>query len=109
MLDVTVDGNGERMSTSRAFLPIEVAHARRAHLTICSDMIVSQIEFSGNKNSKKAERVHFQPRRVELSGRSFSVRIRREAIVCSGALGSPQVLMLRFVIYETLRQKYCDG
>lgn len=96
--DVTVDENGERMSTSRAFLPIEMAHARKGHLAICPDMIVTRIEFSGNKELKRAERVHFQPKNGEHSRRSFSARIRKEAIICSGAFGSPQVLMLRYVM-----------
>jgi choline dehydrogenase-like flavoprotein len=96
-LDSIVDENGERMSTSRAFLPTELAHARKANLTICPNMIVSRIEFSGNKESKRAERVHFLPNDGGNSGRSYSARIKKEAIVCSGTLGSPQVLMLRFV------------
>jgi choline dehydrogenase len=94
-MDVTVDEHGERLATSRAFLPIELVHARKSRLTICPNMIVTRIEFSGNRELKNAERVHFQSESSQSSGRSFSARIRREAILCAGAFGSPQVLMLR--------------
>jgi choline dehydrogenase len=94
-MDMTVDEHGERLATSRAFLPVEVAHARKSNLTICPNMVVTHIEFSGNKQSKQAERVHFQSKYGRDSGRNFSARIKREAILCSGAFGSPQVLMLR--------------
>ncbi len=60
-------------------------------------MVVTHVEFSGNKDLKRAERVHFQSKNGRESGRAFSARIKREAILCSGAFGSPQVLMLRYV------------
>jgi choline dehydrogenase-like flavoprotein len=103
-MDMTVDEHGERMATSRAFLPIELAHARKGNLTICPEMIVTRIEFSGNRERKRAERVHFQSTYGHGSGRSFSARIKREAILCSGAFGSPQVLMLRFVLLEPTKK-----
>jgi choline dehydrogenase-like flavoprotein len=75
-LDSTVDENMQRMSTFDAFLPRQVALEREKNLTICTGVIASRIEL---------EKV-------------FWAKVKKEAIVCSGAVGSPQVLMLRFVI-----------
>jgi len=97
-MDMTLDENRERMATSRAFLPVKLVHAPKGNLTICPEMIITRIEFSGNREIKRAERVHFQSKYGQSSGRSFSARIKKEAILCSGAFGSPQVLMLRFVL-----------
>jgi len=96
-MDMAVDEHGERMATSRAFLPSELAHKRKGRLTICPEMLVTRIEFSGNKEMKRAERVHFRSKYNQDSDKAFSARIKKEAVLCSGVFGSPQVLMLRLV------------
>lgn len=94
-MDTTVDEYGERLATSRAFLPIGLALARKGRLDICPNMVVTRLEFSGSRDLKRAERVYFQSKNGQSTGPEFSARIRKEAVLCSGALGSPQVLMLR--------------
>ena len=96
-LDCTVDENMQRMSTFDAFLPRRVALEREKNLTICTGVIALRIEFSNKEAEPRAEKVLFQYSSGNLE-RVFWAKVKREVIVCSGAVGSPQVLMLRFVI-----------
>ena len=96
-LDSTVDENMQRMSTFDAFLPRQVALEREKNLAICTGVIASRIEFSNKVVEPRAERVLFQYSSGNLE-KVFWAKVKREVIVCSGAVGSPQVLMLRFVI-----------
>lgn len=74
--------NGIRWSTSQAYLH---ARGRRPNLTIETGIRVSRIEFSG----RRAARVH------ALAGATpVSWEVGREAILCGGAINSPQTLML---------------
>ncbi|KAL9077854.1 MAG: hypothetical protein Q9157_003231 [Trypethelium eluteriae] len=92
-LDLTIDQNMQRVSTLEAFLPRETALKREKNLSICTASIVSRIEFSREKANSRAKRVHFQSS-ISKSRKTFSVNVKKEVIVCSGATGSPQVLML---------------
>ena len=83
------------MSTLEAFLPRATALKREKNLTICTRATVSQIKFSGDEAERRAERVFFQHANSK-SEKIYSAKVKREVIVCSGAIGSPQVLMLRF-------------
>jgi choline dehydrogenase-like flavoprotein len=96
-LDSTVDENMQRMSTFDAFLPRQVALEREKNLTICTGVIASRIVFSDKEGEPRSERILFQYARGNVE-KVFSAKVKREVIVCSGAVGSPQVLMLRFVI-----------
>ena len=93
-LDSTIDQNKQRMSTMDAYLPRATALKRESNLTICTGVIVSQIKFSGDQREHRAERINFQYANSE-SKNVFSVKVKREIIVSSGTIGSPQVLMLR--------------
>ena len=97
-LDSTVDQNKQRVSTLEAFLPREKVLQRESNLTICTGVIVSQIKFSGNQTEHLAERVNFQNAEPG-SEKVFSVKVNRDVIVSSGAIGSPQVLMLRSGVF----------
>lgn len=96
-LDTTVNENNQRVSTFDAFLPREVALSREKTLTICTKTVVSRIKFSGReKGGLRAEEVVFKsadPKSQEL----FTAKVKKEVFVCCGSLGSPQVLMLRYV------------
>ncbi|MCJ1247894.1 hypothetical protein MMC30_005109 [Trapelia coarctata] len=92
-LDSTVDQNKQRVSTLEAFLPRATALKRAKNLTICTGVIVSQIKFSGDQVEHRAERVHFQSANPK-SEKVFSAKVKGEVIISSGAIGSPQVLML---------------
>ena len=93
-LDVTVDQNKQRVSTLEAFLPRATALGREKNLTICTNVVVSQIKFSNDQNEHRAEKVLFQYANSKAE-KIFSAKVNREVVVSSGALGSPQVLMLR--------------
>lgn len=73
---------GIRWSTSQAYL-----HARgpRPNLTVKTGIRVTRIEFSG----ARAVRVHGQ-----AGDATVSWEVGREAILCGGAINSPQTLML---------------
>jgi choline dehydrogenase len=76
--------------TFDAFLPRKLALDREKNLTICTSVIASRIEFSDKEAELHAEKVLFQ----YSSGNSekvFCAKMKREVIVCSGAVGSPQV------------------
>jgi choline dehydrogenase len=94
-VDATINEQQQRVSTFDAFLPREIAIEREKNLKICTGVIVSKLEFSDNQKNRRAEKVMFQSRDPK-SQKIFSVKVGKEVIVCSGALGSPQVLMLRF-------------
>jgi choline dehydrogenase len=89
-----MDKDRKRVSALEAFLPKTLALERK-NLTICTNAIVSQIQFSGDQTEHQAERVLFQyaDRR---SPTVFSAKVKKEVVVSSGTLGSPQVLLLRF-------------
>ncbi|TVY64255.1 L-sorbose 1-dehydrogenase [Lachnellula suecica] len=93
LFDLTMSKNRKRVSTLEAFLPKTLALERRKNLTICTNAIVSRIEFPDGKTGHKAERVLFQyaDRR---SPQAFSAKAKKEVIVSTGAIGSPQILML---------------
>ena len=100
-LDSTVDQNKRRVSTLEAFLPRAIALQRESNLTICTGVIVSRIKFSGGHAEHRADEVNFQHAKLE-SEKVFSVRVKKEVILSSGAVGSPQVLMLRFGVLSTV-------
>ncbi|KAL8721405.1 MAG: hypothetical protein Q9225_001920 [Loekoesia sp. 1 TL-2023] len=92
-LDSTVDENRQRVSTLEAYLPIETALERADNLSICTGVVVCRINFSADGVKHCAERVTFQKANSQ-SDRVFSVKVKKEVVVSSGAIGSPQVLML---------------
>jgi choline dehydrogenase len=73
---------GQRHSAAAAFLRPAL---RRPNLTIRTDVLVFDIVFE----NKRAALVSFQQ-----DDRSVQERAEREIIVCAGAIGSPQLLML---------------
>ena len=93
-LDSTVDQNKQRVSTLEAYLPRATALKREGNLTICTGVLVSRIEFSGDEAEHRAEQVSFQYAN-STSEKVFSVRVNKEVVISSGAVGSPQILMLR--------------
>lgn len=95
-LDAIVSQDNKRVSTFDAFLPSQLVSERK-NLSICTGVVVSHIAFSAVQTKRRAEEVHFQLTNDSKTRRKFLVKIKKEVIICSGALGSPQILMLRHV------------
>ncbi|KAI0776548.1 alcohol oxidase [Trametes elegans] len=99
-LDVVEDRAYRRASTYHAFLPGKLAQARCARLKVCTDAIVTRIALEqeeGEEENKvrfRATGVHLVTANPRQAGKVFYARARKEVVVCAGALGSPQVLML---------------
>ena len=73
---------GSRESASRAFLSSAM---NRGNLTVVTGAMVTRLVFSGNRVSGVAYTENGEQREVEAE---------REVILCAGAFGSPQLLML---------------
>jgi choline dehydrogenase-like flavoprotein len=86
-----------RVSTYSAFLPQSLAESRKSHLRICTHALVSRVVFQVNAGEEpKTIGVEFKSSNPESKGTTFFAKTRREVILCCGAFGSPQVLMLRY-------------
>ena len=96
-LSLTLSRQRERVSSFEAFLPKKIALERR-NLTICTNALVSRIVFTEEKGLPRTEKILFKSS-DQKSDNIYSVKINKEVIVCSGAVGSPQVLMLRCVSF----------
>jgi choline dehydrogenase-like flavoprotein len=90
-LDYTIDQNGHRHSSYRAYLPQKLAIARQSRLTVCTGVIASRLELDADKGI--ATGVHMKAVGSK-AGQEVLVKARREVIVCSGAVCSAQLLML---------------
>lgn len=97
----TVNDQRQRVSTFDAFLPRQTALEREKHLTICTNTIVSRIAFSEEEGVPRTDKVFFKLASSK-SDTIYSAKVNREVIVCSGSLGSPQVLMLRYATTSRL-------
>ncbi|WP_053569681.1 choline dehydrogenase [Caballeronia cordobensis] len=79
-MDRTVTANGRRASTARGYLD-RAKH--RAGLTIVTHAVTDRVLFSG----KRAIGVAY-----DHGGQRVTAHVRREVLVCSGAIASPQLL-----------------
>jgi len=103
-MDLTINNKNQRVSTFHAILPRETALKREKNLAICTSAIVSRVVFSHGEQKPRAEKVVFTSAQPGTS-KDFSVKVKREVIICSGAIGSPQVLMLRYPTPSILYSK----
>jgi len=90
-LDQTIDGKGNRLSAYRAWLNARIANERKGWLTVCTGSVASRLVL--NEEANRVSGVRIQAR--DEPGKEYEVKARREVIVCSGALCTPQLLMLR--------------
>ncbi|KAK5657924.1 hypothetical protein OQA88_2473 [Cercophora sp. LCS_1] len=88
-LDQTIDGKAQRLSAYRAWLGRDVAVERKGRLGVCTGVVASKLLLDDKGNKV----VGVEIKRVD-GGAEYRVNVRREVIVCSGALCSPQLLML---------------
>ncbi|HEY1874547.1 MAG TPA: choline dehydrogenase [Steroidobacteraceae bacterium] len=80
-MDMTVAG-GRRCSTANAYLR---PARRRANLAVRTHALVTDLQFAG----RRAVGVRYQ-----RGGVAHEARVRREVILCAGAINSPQLLKL---------------
>ena len=95
-LDIAEDTKYHRHSTDRAFLPAKLAKERQARLKICTDSLVTRVELVKEDEEIRATGVHFEATSSRKAWKRYFAKARREVVLCGGALGSPQILMLRW-------------
>lgn len=90
----SIDDRGERTSTFSAFLPYPIVKARKDSLHICISTRVQRIVFQAKPDGSTAiEGIYLH--HANNSGQSRFIKARKEIILCTGAISSPQILMLR--------------
>ncbi|KAL1937370.1 hypothetical protein VTO73DRAFT_13776 [Trametes versicolor] len=93
-LDVIEDKCFRRASTYRAFLPGSLAQDRKARLKVCTNTIVMRLDVASEDGVVRARGVHIESLNPRAAEFTYYARARREIVLCAGALGSPQILML---------------
>ncbi|KAI0891047.1 putative GMC oxidoreductase [Annulohypoxylon nitens] len=89
-LDTAIDMRGRRISAFSAYLDKSVALQRLDHLTVCTGAVASRLET--DIQTGLVTGVHI--RCADGSPGEFIVKARREVIICSGAICTPQLLLL---------------
>jgi choline dehydrogenase-like flavoprotein len=93
-LDQTIDARSERLSAYRAWLNADIAKERKSRLTVCNGVLASRLEVDAK--TKQVTGVHVRYAKRTSDDKDYFVRVRREVIVCSGTMCTPQLLMLRY-------------
>ncbi|KAJ7597515.1 alcohol oxidase [Mycena floridula] len=83
-----------RVSTYSVFLPASVARARLANLKVCTHALTTRILFSSEAGQTKAVTVEFAYNDRKRSHYHFVAKANQQVILCAGALGTPQLLLL---------------
>ena len=99
-LDIIEDRCFHRASTYLAFLPPKLTQQRKSRLKICTNSIVMRLNFEQITDSVFGQRliargVHFEATNPRSAEFTYFAKAKKEIILCAGALGSPQILMLR--------------
>ena len=93
-LDKTINPRGERVTALQAFLSKDVAIRRRSHLSVCTGAVASQLELGGPRGIVTGVRIRPSKPTPGRPAEEYYVKARREVILSSGALVTPQLLML---------------
>jgi choline dehydrogenase-like flavoprotein len=91
-LDQTIDSNSQRLSAYHAFLNDTIATERRDRLSVCTAVIAYKLEI--DSKGKQVTGVHVQRARPTGQDKEYFIKARREVIICSGTVCTPQLLML---------------
>ena len=106
MTHQTVDRSGRRSSAFRAYLPLDFALAHQDNLHICTNTIARKVEVErAEDGSLRATGVIIQSNNPGAP--SVQVSAKKEVILSCGALVTPQVLMLRYVVCRWPRSEKC--
>ncbi|KEY73561.1 hypothetical protein S7711_09821 [Stachybotrys chartarum IBT 7711] len=90
--DHAIDDKNQRVSAYHAFLSKNIAIKRKSELCVCTGANAIKLEF--DMEASRVTGVHFISVQPSGSATVHFVTATREIIVCSGAIGSPQLLML---------------
>ncbi|KAI0753767.1 alcohol oxidase, partial [Fomes fomentarius] len=94
VFDIMQDGSYHRQGVDRAFLPASLVQERRSRLKICTNTLVTKINLAEDGGNVRAKGVHFEAFNTRKAGEKYYAAAKREVILCAGAIGSPQLLML---------------
>ncbi|KAJ7090820.1 GMC oxidoreductase-domain-containing protein [Mycena belliarum] len=91
-MQFAVDANGSRQSSFRAYLPGSFVNSMTESLHVCTKAVAAKLELSRQKDGElRADSVEVH----SVNGRHVRVvKARKEIILTSGALRTPQILML---------------
>jgi choline dehydrogenase-like flavoprotein len=95
--DRTISATGRRWSVFQAYLDKAIALERKDRLKICTGVVGSKLDV--DKVSGVVKGVHFRPAghaklKDGKTGKDLYAKVRREVIICSGAITTPQLLLL---------------
>ena len=88
-----IDSQGYRSSTHSAFLSQKLVNERQAILHVCTNTVPVKIQTEGEGQALRAHSVLLQSTKKASPDRLIHARF--EIVLCAGAFGSPQILMLR--------------
>ncbi|KAK2613228.1 hypothetical protein N8I77_000152 [Diaporthe amygdali] len=91
-VEAAIDKRSRRISAFQAFLGKRIAKERLDRLTVCTGAIVSRLDVDGPSGLVRG--VHIQSSQAGKNATSFFVQARKEVILCSGAICTPQILLL---------------
>lgn len=90
-LDMAIHPNGQRASAYNTYLNKKLALNRRKHLTVCTGVVVSKLDV--DEHAGLVRGVHIQSLGKDGEDTVY-VQAKREVIICSGAICTPQILLL---------------
>lgn len=93
-LDHNIDKNGRRCDAASAFLPTRLLRSRKERLHVCVNSLVTQLGLETSGESIAAKGVIVE--HANKPGQAREITATKEVILCAGALGTPQILMLRY-------------
>ena len=100
LIDVTVDEKGQRCSTFAAFMNPQIMASRARNLFVFTDTVVTRLDIQQEGNDLRATGVYMKSGSQANDKEEYHVSAKNEVIMCSGAVVTPQILMLRYVVRE---------
>lgn len=110
-LKAAIDKRGNRCTAFQSYLSKSIAQERSSRLSVCewnteiqifsigtdcknigTGVVVSRLDVDGQAGLVKG--VHIQPSQGHPNDKNFFVKAKREVIICSGAICTPQILLL---------------